>query len=444
MPASRRHFLQASAITAASSAASAQSGRSVNDRIQIAGIGIGGMGFGDLASSLATPGVQLVAVADVYQGRLERAKELYGNDLMTTRDYRQILARPDIDAVVIATPDHWHATIAIEAMRAGKDVYVEKPMVHRVEQLWPVIDAAKQTGRILQVGSQRVSSILYTKARDLIREGAIGEVNFIEAWWDRNSAIGAWQYSIPTDASPNTIDWDSFLGPAKKVGFEPKRLFRWRNYQDYGTGVAGDLFVHLFSGMHYIMDVPGPTRVFATGGLRYWNDGRDVPDVFLGLYDYPKGERNAAFNLALRVNFVNGAGENSGFRFVGTEGVLTLEGGITVAKTPREKEPGYTIGTFTKKQQEEFLRRYRTEYPETKAAAQVQLQASPERYAAPRGYSDHRDHHANFYASIRSRQQPVEDATFGARAAGPALLSNLSYFEQRPLGWSPVSIKVVS
>ncbi len=126
------------------------------------------------------------------------------------------------------------------------------------------------------------------------------------------------------------------------------RLFRWRNYRDYGTGVAGDLFVHLFSGMHFVTGAIGPTRVFATGGLRFWKDGRDVPDVFLGLYDYPATDRHAAFNLALRVNFVSGAGDNSGFRFVGSEGILTIGGGVTVTKTPRDAEPGYTIDTFPK------------------------------------------------------------------------------------------------
>jgi predicted dehydrogenase len=198
----------------------------------------------------------------------------------------------------------------------------------------------------LQVGSQRVSSIIYEKARDLLKSGAIGDVNLIEAWWDRNSAIGAWQYSIPPDATPENIDWDRFLGAAPKRPFEPVRLFRWRNYRDYGTGVAGDLFVHLFSGMHYITGSLGPTRVFATGGLRFWKDGRDVPDVMLGLYDYPRTDQHPEFTLALRVNFVNGAGETSGFRFVGSEGLMTVGNGVTVTKQPRETEPGYTISTF--------------------------------------------------------------------------------------------------
>ncbi len=435
----RRHFLQATTVggVSASAFAAPASKVSPNDRVRVATIGLGGMGTGDTHSSLAVPGVELVAVADVYQGRLTRAKEVFGQGVFTTRDYREILARPDIDAVIIATPDHWHARISVDAMKAGKDVYCEKPMVQRIDDGKAVIETQKQTGRILQVGSQRVSSILYKKAQDLYRAGAIGELNMIEAWWDRNSAIGAWQYSIPPDATPQNIDWDRFLGRAPKVAFEPVRLFRWRNYRDYGTGVAGDLFVHLFSGMHFVTGAIGPTRVFATGGLRFWKDGRDIPDVLLGLYDYPKTERHPAFNLALRVNFVDGAGESSGFRFVGSEGILTIGNSVTVSKTPRETEPGYTIDTFPKAVQEEFLKEYRAKYPKPPLNADSIRPDQEERFNAPKGYSDHRDHHRNFIEAVRTRKPVVEDAVFGFRAAGPALLSNVSYFEHRACRWDP-------
>ena len=305
-----------------------------------------------------------------------------------------------------------------------------------------IIDAQKKTSRILQVGSQRVSSIVYQKAKDLLKSGAIGQVNMIEAWWDRNSAIGAWQYSIPPDASPATIDWDRFLGSAPKVPFQPIRLFRWRNYRDYGTGVAGDLFVHLFSGMHYIMDALGPTRVFSTGGLRFWKDGRDVPDIMLGLCDYPETQDHPAFNLALRVNFVNGSGETYGFRFVGSEGVLSIGNGVTVSKQPRESEPGYTIDTFPKAVQEQFLKEYREKYPAQRATADAIRPQAEETYNPPRGYSDHREHHRRLYRIGALAQALIEDSTFGLRAAGPALLSLTSYFEQRAIGWDPQSMTI--
>jgi predicted dehydrogenase len=433
---SRRTFLLSAAALAP------QGTFAANDRIRVALIGAGGMGTGDMMSSLAAGGSEIAAVADVYQGRLERAKERWGNNLFVTRQYKEILAKKDIDAVIVATPDHWHAQIAIEAMEAGKDVYVEKPMVQKLADGLRVADAAKRTGRILQVGSQRVSSIVYQKAQDLFRAGAIGELNLVEAWWDRNSAMGAWQYSIPTDATPATVSWDQFLGAAPKRPFEAIRLFRWRNYRDYGTGVAGDLFVHLFSGMHFVTGAMGPNRVFATGGLRFWKDGRDVPDVMLGLYDYEKSSAHPAFNLALRVNFVNGAGETSGFRFVGSEGILTIGNGVTVSKQPRESEPGFTIDTFPKGQQEAYLKQYREKYPSQTPTADGIRPVGEERYLPPPRYNDHLDHHRNFLAAVRSRQPVVEDAMFGIRAAGPALLSNQSVFDAKPYFWDPAAAKV--
>jgi len=408
------------------------------DKIRLGLIGAGGQGMGDTREALKIPGVELVAAADLYDGRLARAKEIWGNQLFTTRDYREVLARSDVDAVIIATPDHWHMRISNDAMNAAKDVYCEKPMVQQLEQGKHVIETAHKTGRIFQVGSQRVSSVVYKKAKDLLASGAIGELNMIEAWWDRSSAIGAWQYSIPPDASPETVDWDRYLGDAPKRPFDPKRFFRWRNYRDYGTGVAGDLFVHLFSGLHFVVGTIGPTRVMATGGLRYWNDGRDVPDVMLALCDYPKTAGHPAFNLALRVNFAAGANESSGFRFIGSEGVMTISGVVTVARKQRAKEPGYTIDTFTKATQEAFLKDYREKYPENKDVAE----SSQDTYAPPSGYSDSVDHFRAFFEGMRSRKPVVEDAVFGFRAAGAALLTNRSLFENQAYAWNPETMSV--
>ena len=388
-------------------------------------------------------GAELVAVADVYEGRLTRAKEQWGNQIFTTRDYREVLARKDVDGVIIAVPDHWHRQMSIDAMNAGKDVYCEKPMVQLVEDGHDVIDAEKRTGRILQVGSQRVSSVVYQKAKDLIEAGAIGEINLVEAWVDRNSAIGAWQYSIPPDASPATIDWDRFLGRAPKRPFEPIRLFRWRNYRDYGTGVGGDLFVHLFSGIHFILGSNGPTRVYTTGGIRYWKDGRDVPDVMLGLYDYPAHGKYPAFNLSLRVDFKDGATETQGFRFVGSEGILTIGQGVTVSKAPNEAEPGQTANTFSKAMHDEYMKQYREKYPVRRANSDSMRPQAVETYLPPAGHDAWLEHHRNFLNSARSRKPVIEDATFGFRAAGPALLSNVSYFEERVCKWDPEAMKMV-
>jgi len=319
-------------------------------------------------------------------------------------------------------------------MQAGKDVYVEKPMVQELADGPLVIDAARQTGRILQVGSQHPSSIVYAKARELFRAGAIGELNLVEAWINRNSSMGAWQYSIPPDASRATIDWDRFLGRAPKQPFEPARLFRWRNYRDYGTGIPGDLFVHLFTGIHFVLDALGPTRAIASGGLRHWDDGRDVPDVMLALYDYPKTSSHPAFTLSLKVNFAEGSGNDQAFRFVGPEGVLTItENAVTLARRPPAKEPGQTADTFSKATQEAFLKEYRAKYGERPELRP----GNDEVYTAPPRYSADEDHFRNFFDAVRTRRPVVEDAVFGMRAAGPALLANYSYFESRPIGWDP-------
>ena len=184
-----------------------------NDHIQIALIGAGGQGQGDTKVALQVPGVKLVAVSDCYDGRLEHSKELWGNDLFTTRDYSEVLERKDIDAVIIGTPDHWHKQVAVDAMKAGKDVYCEKPMIHLYADGPQMIETAHATNRIIQIGSQRVSSVIYAKAKELLASGAIGKLNMVTARWDRNSSIGAWNYTVPLDASTETCDWPAFSAP---------------------------------------------------------------------------------------------------------------------------------------------------------------------------------------------------------------------------------------
>lgn len=408
-----------------------------NDHIQIALIGAGGQGQGDTKTAVQVPGVKLVAVADCYDGRLDRSKELWGQDIFTTRDYNEILARKDIDAVIIGTPDHWHKQASIDAMKAGKDVYCEKPMIHLYADGPEMIETARKTNRIIQVGSQRVSSIVYAKAKELLASGAIGQLNMVTARWDRNSAMGAWSYTVPPDASTETCDWPRFLGTAPKIPFNSEHFFQWRKWKAYGSGVAGDLFVHLFSGTHFITGTHGPTRAMATGGLRFWKDGRDVPDVMLGLFDYREG-----FNLSLRVNFVDGGEESEGLIFTGSEGTMEITGNtVSVNRVPREKEPGYTIGTFTEAMQKRILADYRQKYPLTHPEGAPLV--GYEKYVAPEGYSDSYDHFKNFFASVRTRQPVVEDAVFGYRAAGAALLSNLSMERGAVVHWDPEAMKLI-
>jgi predicted dehydrogenase len=408
-----------------------------NDHIQIALIGAGGQGQNDTSIAVQVPGVRVVAVADCYNGRLAHCKEMWGADLFTTRDYREILARKDIDAVILATPDHWHKQAAVDAMKAGKDVYCEKPMIHLYADGPEMIETARSTGRILQIGSQRVSSVVYAKAKELLASGAIGQLNMVTARWDRNSSMGAWNYTVPPDASPETCDWLRFLGTAPQIPFNAEQFFEWRKWKAYGSGVAGDLFVHLFSGTHFITGSHGPTRGMATGGLRFWKDGRDVPDVMLGLFDYREG-----FNLSLHVNFVNGGEENEGIVLTGSEGTIEIAGNsVSVNRVLRETEPGLMIGTFTNATQKAIREEYARKYPRTHPEGTTT--AGYEKYVAPNGYSDSYDHFKNFFKSVRTRKQPVEDATFGYRAAGAALLSNLSIDRGAVVGWDPEAMNLV-
>ena len=446
MSLNRRTFLKSASLAAAATqfpliSSLAQAGARTfgpNDQINIALVGAGGRGQGITRSALTLPGVKLVAVADCYNGRLDHSKELWGQDIQVTRDYKEILARKDVDAVVIATPDHWHRKAAIDAMNAGKDVYCEKPMLHEYADGPLMIESAQKNGRILQVGSQRVSSLLYLKAKELLASGAIGKLNMVQAHWDRNSAQGAWEYTVPMDANPQTCDWPRFEGTAPKHPWDAERVFQWRKYKDYGTGVAGDLFVHLFSGTHFITGSHGPTRAYATGGLRYWNDGRDVPDVLLGLFDYKD------FNLELRVNFVSGGEESEGFTFTGSEGTMEITGtSVIVNKVPREKGPGYSIDSFANSMQRQLRQQYQEQHPDDFKQRNTEVGGtSMEVYRAPRGYNDVADHFHNFFNSMRTRQQPVEDATFGYRAAGAALLCLVSMDRGDVVHWDPEAMKL--
>src|SRR5882757_10004479 len=441
----RRNFLKVAGMAAVAGTnvhmlaeTSREAGQTIaaNDNIHLALIGAGIQGQGDTRFALQVPGVKLVAVADCYDGRLAHAKELWGNDLFTTRDYREILARKDVDAVLIATPDHWHKQAAVDAMKAGKDVYLEKPMIHLYSDGPEIIDTVRSTNRILQVGSQRVSSIVYAKAKELLASGAIGKLNMVTAHWDRNSSIGAWNYSAPLDASVETCDWPRFLGTAPKISFSAERFFQWRKWKDYGSGVAGDLFVHLFSGTHFITGAHGPTRAMATGAIRYWKDGRDADDVVLALFDYPEG-----FNLSLHVNFVDGGEESEGFLFTGSEGLMTIGGNtVSVVRTPPETEPGYTVSTFTEAMQKEYIEQYEKKYPLKHFSSA--LPENVQKFTAPEGYSDSYDHFHNFFDSVRSRKPVVEDATFGFRAAGAALLCNLSVERGEVVRWNPETMKL--
>ncbi len=414
-----------------------QHGRQVapSDRIGLAVIGAGGMGMADVNTALRIPGVELVAACDVFDGRLDAARERHG-DIFTTRDYREVLSRDDVDAVIVGTPDHWHQPISVDALNAGKSVYCEKPMVHDIAEGHDLIRAQEESGRVFMVGSQGMSSLGNEKAKELYEDGAIGQLNYAEGFWARNDPIGAWQYPIPSEASEATVDWKRFLGPAPDRPYDPLRIFRWRNYRDYGTGVAGDLFVHLFSSLHFVVSSHGPTRIQAAGGLRYWKDGREVPDVLLGVFDYPETDTHPGFNLSLRVNFVDGTSGSTFLRLVGSEGAMDVTWTDVVLRKNVAVDP---MDAFSQEKMAEAAA------DEGGLPARVRMLPPAEvRYEVERGYRGaHVDHFFNFFQAIRGGPPALEDAAFGLRAAAPALACNTSYFEDRIVRWDPDAMRLV-
>ncbi|MEY3152667.1 MAG: hypothetical protein RLZZ333_1264 [Bacteroidota bacterium] len=336
---------------------------STGDKIRLGVIGFGVQGHIDLATALKVPGVELAGICDLYTGRLQNAKEMYGNDLFTTRDYRALLDRPDIDAVIIATHDVWHAKMTTDALAKGKHVYIEKPMVYKINQGADIIAAEKKYGKVLQVGSQRVSSIGLAKAKELLAAGEIGKLNMVNAVYDRQSSIGAWEYTIPKDADANTTDWDKFIQVTDKMPYDSKKFFWWRAFKEVGTGVAGDLFVHLLSGTHLITNSKGPETIYSTGQFSHWLDGRNMPDVMSGVMQYPDCAEHPAFQLTLQVNFISGTGGQQIIRMIGSEGVMEVNGNnITVKHSILPEAPGFggydSVFTFSKSMQEEMQKEY--------------------------------------------------------------------------------------
>ena len=405
--------------------------------VRFASIGTGVRGCELLKASLLVPGAECVAVCDLYDGRHLAARDALKKDVPATRNYKEILDRKDVDAVIVATMDHWHRKIVEDACAAGKDVYCEKPMSHTVEDGFAMVNAIQKNNRIAQVGSQRVSSILYIKAKEFYDSGKLGKVFAIEGFWDRNSASGAWVYPIPPDASEQTIDWNTFLDGAPKRSFDPVRFFRWRCFTDYGEGLAGDLFVHLISGIHFITGTNTVAqRAQSAGGLFRWKDGRDFPDLIETFYDYPD------FRVSLRCNLNNDGGEF--IAFYGTEGTLIIKD-ATLTFKPQDTRPrpeGYSIIGWAPALRAEYLAKFHEEHPNP-APLDWKVDDDSEVYELPAGYSDLVDHETRFFNAVRTRKPVVENEVFGNNAVLACHLANFSYFNKTAAVWDAGAKKIV-
>src|SRR5581483_949460 len=308
MSVKRRDFIKKAAAAGATLQAAgsllarpskAVSGRVIgaNDRINLGVICVRGRGaylarqfsaFGEKTNACT-----IVAVCDVYEKRKRQAAERFKCDGYL--DYREVINRGDVDAVVVATPDHWHARVALEAMDRGKDVYLEKPMCHTIEEAKQLVQTVREAKRVLQVGSQTTSADQWHKAKKYIADGAIGHMLMSQGSYHRNSTEGEWNWPIDAEAGPdgkgeNYIDWKMWLGPAPKRPYNADRFFRFRKYWDYSGGIATDLFFHVVAPLNICWPKPQfPQRVMAGGGIYVFKDEREVPDTFNLLADFAEG-----------------------------------------------------------------------------------------------------------------------------------------------------------
>jgi predicted dehydrogenase len=400
-----------------------------SDRVRFASIGTGVRGCEIMKAALDCPGTEIVAACDLYDGRHIAAQETAKKQMPTTRDYRAILDRKDVDAVLVATPDHWHRKLVEDACAAGKDVYCEKPMSHTVADGFAMVEAMQKHNRIVQIGSQARSSIVNAKAREIYDSGFLGQVTAIETWIDRNDASGAWEYPIPPDASEQTIDWNQFLGSAPKRPFDAKRFFRWRKYKDYGEGLPGDLYVHMLTGIYTITGInEAPRRATAMGGIYRWTEDREVPDLIWTLYEYPK------FTISVHCNLNNESPATT--RLFGTKGTLQIVSEVLTAmpQDTRPRPEGYSIYGWPEKLRKEYLAEFRAQHPAPEPG-KFDVVAEAQSFQAPAGYDYEIDHMHNFMQSVRTRQPSVEDAVFGNHTAIACHMANYACEKKTVAVW---------
>ena len=393
-------------------------------------IGVGMQGSWLLPTAIQLPGVECAAACDLYDGRHTLAREIVRPDLPVTRRYQDLLNDKSIDCIVAAVPDHWHKQVVVDAVNAGKDVYCEKPMSHNAADGVAMVEAQRKSGRIVQIGSQRVSSQICAKAKELIAQGRLGDLMLVEGWLGRNDPTGAWQYPPPPDLSPRTLDWDTWQGTVPKRAFDPKIFARWRCWKEYGTGVAGDLLVHLISGMLFMLGVnEPPQRAFAVGGIRRWKDGRNMPDVHSVVYYY--GE----LPVYMRLNLGTDMPET--YRIQGSKGLLEVTGS-EIRLTPQSGEdtsPSYYAGSFPRAMRAAYEEQWHREHD-----PQMGREPMPETVSI-RGpdFDDVRPHLWTFFEAVRSRKPVTEDAVFGHHAALACHMANESYFRKSAVSWDEAS-----
>lgn len=412
---SRRGFLGRSAAVALA-APFAVNAAGANDKIAVGmiGLGIRGSLLLERLYSGSKDTATVSAICDAYTGNLAKAgarvATLGGNAPRTYGDYRELLQDKSIDAVIIATPEHLHCTMLIDALEAGKHVYIEKPLAHTIEEGEKILRAAAGTKQVVQVGTQNRSNSLYVKAKEMVAAGMIGDIHYTRAFWYRNSLedAPAWRYAIPADANEQNTDWVRFLGGAPKRPFSKPRFYQWRLYWDYSGGISTDLLVHQTDITQFVLGKPAPVSCMASGAILRWTqDDREVPDTLSAIFEYPGG-----FHINYSCYFGNdhyGYGE----QFMGNEGTIEV-----------------------------LNRQYLNFYPEKLGGK------APERVAARQELSlalpgnDTKAveaHIRNFFEAVRGREKVIAPLDAGQRANVSGHLATLSYRRNQKIFWDEQS-----
>ena len=432
---SRRDFMQIGAMGAAGLSLGFKTNPTANrpiapsDKITVGMISAGARAHQLMENLKQIPEVEIVAVCDAYKGRIQRAISRTGGSAKAYADYREIIEQSDIDAVVISTPDHLHVRQAVDAMNAGKHIYLEKPMTYTVDEGLEIMEAAKRNGVAVQIGSSVISSLAAKKARELVAAGKLGQVTMVRAYNNRNTASGAWIYPIPPDASAETVNWDMFQGDAPRRPMDLARFFRWRCFRDYSGGISTDLFVHQCTTINYLMSADMCDSVIAMGGLYRWKNSRDVPDAINASLAYPEG-----FMASLSCTLNNQGGGGAGIQILGTEGTLTVGGSLSFQKEIVHEGNGWIVDSWPEQLAEAY-------YQDEAIRAEELPQTQPQRLIpeaeiyTTEGIPHTTAHFLEFFEAVRNGTPTKEDAVVGHHAASCAHMINLSIDSGKMVHW---------
>ncbi len=420
---SRRNLLRTSA--AAMTAASYNRILGANDTVQLGLIGCGGRGTGVMRSFLATKQVLVTGLCDIWGDRVAAAKQ-HAPSANSFSDHRKLLEARNLDAVLIATPDHWHARIAIDAVNAGKDVYCEKPLTLKIEEGPAIIKAARMNDRVFQVGMQQRSGAHYLKARDeYIRKGRLGKITLVRTWWHGSYYSFVRQAPAELKTQPSSLDWKRFVEPVTWRDYDPYQYYTFRAFLDYGGGQITDLFCHWLDVAHMFMGADRPMTASAVGGIYIYDQegsGRTAPDTISVQLQYPS-DFVVTFEAQLLPDVDDG-----GLEFCGTEGKLyiTRQG---FEFTPYEHPVRAAAGVPRRNPQERPIRT-----PVNNAQTEV-VKATGDLTLA---------HVQNFIDCLRTRKLPNADVVIGHRSAQACHLATMSYKEKRQIKFDPVREEVIS